>query len=203
MLAIKLCECGCGFVEYSANYKAWMCQNCGAVRATEEHFNMVREVDDEFCAVREADDNPDTNENRQFAVFSRHKCCATYDLVRSIHDRIFSQHPDCPVTRVRLLAEECSVKDGMRLASSPDKLDPRLGDFFRNLDSLRKYGWEYNLNQIAEALDHIGVSSAAGHKPTNSHVSNCIRKAVLQVGPAYEKKNYKHKNWRSFARSAK
>lgn len=48
--------------------------------------------------------------------------------------------------------------------------------------------------EVAEALDRLGVKSAAGHIVSASHVSNAIRKSIKKIGPAYSKPKYVGKN---------
>lgn len=79
----------------------------------------------------------------------------------------------------------------------------RLNENDAALTRFLKASYGYTQEQIAADLTHFGYVSSTGLPLTASHVSNfCNDKLGLGRVKQYEKKNYKGKNWRKFAKQA-
>ncbi len=109
-----------------------------------------------------------------------------------------------PLTKIDILAKigrSCKIEPKMKLSGSPQRICPELRDFFttiiNHIGDARKHGC-FTYEQIAIALDRLGVQSATGHIVSAAHVCNAVRKSVKRIGVAYKKPNYQGCNHRRF-----
>ena len=101
-----------------------------------------------------------------------------------------------------LFGKGCEITSSSRLTAGGNSLVKPLYDFFTGVipytNNARHMNRRFKLANLTSALRWLGVTSAQGRVLSDSQVSNCIRKSVLGIGPAYTKEGYKGKNFKSY-----
>jgi hypothetical protein len=96
-----------------------------------------------------------------------------------------------------------AIQPQMRLAAGRSTVMPRpLDEFMRALarhtNSVSNRNRRFSLDNVAEALDHLGVASADGREVQPIHVGNCLNRNIRHTVANYEKQNYKGRNHHYF-----
>jgi hypothetical protein len=199
-LHLQACDCGHTLMFFNKSSDTWDCSQCRTQRA--DHTTP-------FWQIRRV---PNTRGSR-FALYDNQPAASPQP--ESEAPPKVEEQPTLGDMREYLLARAegtkdhvvtiataCGVKAGMRLANTPSLLCDELHLFFRIVDphvrNAQNKSRRWTQSRIAASLNMIGVTSADGQWVENSHVSNCIRKAVFERGPSCYKENYQGMNWLAF-----